>query len=123
MPSMPARDYISFMEDFTCPYCGQHKSGGSKSEFSGCKFCGFKSAMIVSEGGNLLIVDHQMPYLRRRCQELAMQMPDVKVIVDRRIDQDPYGNDERRGDERGEPKIKFSSAADVFPVDFSETAG
>jgi len=44
----------------------------------------------------LLIVDRQMPYLQRRCRELTEQNPDCRVIVDRRITQDPHQAAERR---------------------------
>ncbi|MDO8737145.1 MAG: hypothetical protein Q7K29_08730 [Thermoleophilia bacterium] len=44
----------------------------------------------------LLIVDRQMPYLRRRCEEISCQNPELQVVVDRRITQDPHDVPNRR---------------------------
>lgn len=119
MPGGAASDYIRFMNSFVCPYCGQPKTGDSSGEFSGCKFCGFKSAMITGDR-KLLIVDREMPYLKRRCEELALQMPDVRVVVDRRIVQDPHGKSERRDSQSGD-RVKFSDAPGIFPMDLADS--
>jgi len=84
------------MESLECPYCGQHKQDGAIDQFTGCRICGFKSALVPSNDGMLLIVDRQMPYLQRRCQEIAEMNPELKVIVDRRITQDPHDLPNRR---------------------------
>ena len=85
------------MNVFECPYCGQEKNHISNAdEFCSCRFCGFKSAIVHGDDGKLLIVDRRMPYLQRRCRELSEKMPDVQVIVDRRIAQDKFENTNRR---------------------------
>lgn len=85
------------MKVFDCPYCGQEKNHElSAAEFCSCRFCGFKSALVHTGEGKLLIVDRRMPYLQRRCRELSISSPEVEVIVDRRIAQDPYNESERR---------------------------
>ena len=83
------------MENLVCPYCGQHKQD-EPEEFTSCRICGFKSALVPSKEGRLLIVDRRMPYLKRRCRELSEANPDLSVIVDRRINQDPYDEPNRR---------------------------
>ncbi|MHB9053107.1 MAG: hypothetical protein ACYC5F_03830 [Thermoleophilia bacterium] len=52
--------------------------------------------MVSSNDGNLLIVDRRMPYLKRRCHEIADMNPALTVIVDRRINQDPHEEPDRR---------------------------
>lgn len=52
--------------------------------------------MVPSNDGMLLIVDRQMPYLKRRCDEISCQNPELKVVVDRRIAQDPHDDPNRR---------------------------
>ncbi len=84
------------MSSLECPYCGQHKDPEYLDQFTGCRICGFKSALVPSNDGMLLIVDRQMPYLQRRCRELGEQNPDCRVIVDRRITQDPHEAADRR---------------------------
>jgi len=87
------------MEVFECPYCGQEKNHeDAAKDFCSCRFCGFKSALVHADDGKLLIVDRRMPYLQRRCQELSEISPDMTVIVDRRIAQDPHEETERRVD-------------------------
>lgn len=44
----------------------------------------------------MLIVDRKMPFLQRRCEDLASQMADVTVTVDRRVVQDRYDHLDRR---------------------------
>ena len=84
------------MQSLACPYCGQHKLEQPADSFSGCRICGFKSALVPSDDGMLLIVDRKMPYLQRRCQELGDKNPECKIIVDRRITQDPHDVKDRR---------------------------
>jgi hypothetical protein len=84
------------MESLACPYCGQHKQEEPVDQFIGCRICGFKSALVRSDDGMLLIVDRQMPYLKRRCEEISCDNPELKVVVDRRITQDPLDNPNRR---------------------------
>jgi len=84
------------MDTLSCPYCGQHKYEDAADQFSHCRICGFKSALVPSDDGMLLIVDRRMPYLQKRIQEIADLNPDVKVIVDRRIAQDPHELPNRR---------------------------
>jgi hypothetical protein len=85
------------MEAMKCPYCGQAKDGDDDSEFTSCRFCGFKSALVDSpKSGRLLIVDRRMPFLKRRCQDLAAEMSGVTVMVDRRVAQDERTRPERR---------------------------
>jgi hypothetical protein len=84
------------MDSLACPYCGQHKHEEPVDLFRGCRICGFKSALVPSNDGMLLIVDRQMPYLQRRCQELTEMNPELRVIVDRRITQDPHEVPNRR---------------------------
>ncbi len=80
-----------------CPYCGQEKEGGGVCEFTRCRFCEFRSALVDSaKSGRLLIVDRRMPFLRKRCHDLSVQMTDVTVIVDRRVAQDVRDQPERR---------------------------
>ncbi|MHB0866162.1 MAG: hypothetical protein ACYC29_00790 [Thermoleophilia bacterium] len=43
-----------------------------------------------------MIVDRRMPFLNRRCQELSVRIPDVQIIVDRRIAQDSFNQPDRR---------------------------
>ncbi len=96
MPPPPASVYIGNMKELHCPYCGHPKITTSLREFSPCKFCGFKSAFVESDAQKLLIVDREMSFLRRRCDELAAKMPGVRIVVDRRIVQDELGWIERR---------------------------
>ncbi|MBK5225889.1 MAG: hypothetical protein JJD96_04850 [Thermoleophilia bacterium] len=84
------------MDSLECPYCGQQKHDDPANCFIGCRFCGFKSALVPSNDGMLLIVDRQMPYLQRRCDELTESNPEVKIVVDRRIVQDPQEVPDRR---------------------------
>ena len=84
------------MDSLSCPYCGQNKQDEPAEYFVGCRICGFKSAMVKSDDGVLLIVDRQMPYLKRRCEEISCQNPGLKVVVDRRITQDPHDIANRR---------------------------
>ncbi|MBI5870615.1 MAG: hypothetical protein HZB44_06640 [Actinobacteria bacterium] len=84
------------MKSLACPYCGQHKQEEPVEQFSGCRICGFKSALVPSDDGMLLIVDRQMPYLKKRCEEISCKNPELKVVVDRRITQDPHDNPNRR---------------------------
>ncbi|MHB9111428.1 MAG: hypothetical protein ACYC4D_02210 [Thermoleophilia bacterium] len=84
------------MKSLACPYCGQHKQEEPVEYFTGCRICGFKSALVPSDDGMLLIVDRQMPYLRKRCEEISCMNPDLKVVVDRRITQDPHDTPNRR---------------------------
>ena len=86
---------LGYMETLACPYCGQQKQD-EPEEFTSCRICGFKSALVSSKAGELLIVDRRMPYLKRRCRELEEAKPGVTVIVDRRINQDPYDEPDRR---------------------------
>lgn len=83
-------------ENFSCPYCGQPKKSDSAAEFMSCRFCGFKSAVVEADDGKLLVVDRRMPFLKKKCQELAERHPDTTVIVDRRIAQDPIIEQDRR---------------------------
>lgn len=80
----------------TCPYCGQRKQEEPAEHFIGCRICGFKSALVPSDDGMLLIVDRQMPYLKKRCEDISCKNPDLKVVIDRRINQDPLDNPNRR---------------------------
>jgi hypothetical protein len=64
--------------------------------FERCDFCGLRSALVDTENGKLLVVDRRMPYLKRRCQELSQELPDVTIVVDRRIAQDPFHEEDRR---------------------------
>lgn len=83
-------------ETLTCPYCGQEKDK-HPAEFGNCHICGYKSAIVKSaDGADLLIVDRRMPYLDRRCQDLSARMPDISVIIDRRIAQDDISSPDRR---------------------------
>ena len=83
-------------ETLNCPYCGQQKDKHPK-EFDSCHICGYKSAMVKSDdGANLLVVDRRMPYLERKCQDLSVRLPDVSVMVDRRIAQDELSRPDRR---------------------------
>lgn len=91
-----ATSYIKAMVEFHCPYCGQAKVESSPDRFSGCRFCGFKSALIDKEDSKILIVDRDMPYLQKRCEELSEQMPETEIIVDRRVSQDPQDLQDRR---------------------------
>lgn len=85
------------MENLLCPYCGQKKNAVDASEFSRCRFCGFRSALVNADDGRwLLIVDKRMPFLRRRCEDLSDQLSDVTVIIDRRVAQDPRDEADRR---------------------------
>jgi len=84
------------MDSLSCPYCGQSKHDEPAEQFTGCRICGFKSALVPSDDGMLLIVDRQMPYLRRRCDEISCQNPELQVVVDRRITQDPHEVPNRR---------------------------
>ena len=84
------------METLPCPYCGQQKLEEPADRFTGCRICGFKSALVPSDDGMLLIVDRRMPYLQRRCRELTEKNPECMVIVDRRITQDPHDVPDRR---------------------------
>lgn len=84
------------MNSLACPYCGQHKQEEPAEQFTGCRICGFKSALVPSDDGMLLIVDRQMPYLKKRCEEISCKNPALKVVVDRRITQDPHDNPNRR---------------------------
>jgi hypothetical protein len=80
----------------SCPYCGQAKKS-SPEDYCGCHICGYKSAVVkADDGGELMIVDRRMPYLERRCNEISRRMPDVSVIVDRRIAQDQFSGPDRR---------------------------
>lgn len=79
-----------------CPYCGQEKNKIG-SIFCECHICGYKSAVVkASDGGYLFVVDRRMPYLERRCQSLAVRMPDMAVVIDRRIAQDVLMGPDRR---------------------------
>lgn len=84
------------MDSLECPYCGQNKHKEPAEHFVGCRICGFKSALVQSDDGILLIVDRQMPYLKRRCDEISCNNPELKVVVDRRITQDPHDDPNRR---------------------------
>jgi len=102
------------MDTLACPYCGQHKYKDAVDHFSDCRICGFKSALVPSDDGMLLIVDRQMPYLQKRIREIAEMNPDVKVIVDRRIAQDPHEQPNRRlALEAGQPDVQSSPARAV----------
>ncbi len=93
----------SVMDTLSCPYCGQEKKDVDAREFSRCRFCGFRSALVDSpKSGRLLIVDRRMPFLQRRCEDLASQLDGVTVVVDRRVAQDTIGNPERRVNGYGE---------------------
>ena len=83
------------MNSVACPYCGQKKQNDA-ADFTSCHICGFKSALVPSNDGMLLIVDRRMPYLKRRCREITEANPGLSVIVDRRINQDPYEEPDRR---------------------------
>lgn len=52
--------------------------------------------MVACERESLLIVDRRMPFLNRRCEELSVRIPDVQIIVDRRIAQDSFNQPDRR---------------------------
>ncbi|MHB0914139.1 MAG: hypothetical protein ACYC5A_03555 [Thermoleophilia bacterium] len=79
-----------------CPYCGQEKNKEG-SIFCECHICGYKSAVVKgADGGYLFVVDRRMPYLERRCQSLAERMPDMNVVIDRRIAQDELLGPNRR---------------------------
>lgn len=85
------------MNTLTCPYCGQEKLGVEASDFSHCRFCGFRSALVdTPDEGRLLIVDRRMPFLKRRCEDLASKLNGISVVVDRRVVQDAYKHDDRR---------------------------
>ncbi len=85
------------MSTIDCPYCGQAKTGVDISHFTGCRFCGFKSALVHDKRGKkILIIDREMPYLKRRLEELSERYPDTAVIVDRRVAQDPHDRPDRR---------------------------
>ena len=101
MPPAPLPFYIGNMEQLRCPYCGHPKAAAAPRDFAPCRFCGFKSALI-DDGGpqRLLIVDREMPYLRRRLEELSEKLPGVMIIVDRRVVQDELGVIERRRNEQ-----------------------
>lgn len=87
----------SIMKTLCCPYCGQEKSLEDATDFCGCRFCGFRSALVETDReGWLLIVDRRMPYLKRRCEEISEQMSEVTIIVDRRVAQDPRDEADRR---------------------------
>ena len=116
MPPPPASVYIGSMKELRCPYCGHLKTVALLREFSPCKFCGFKSAFVEDGAQKLLIVDREMPFLKRRCEELAARMHGVRIVVDRRIVQDELGLIERRRGEQ-EPAGQASagpSRAGVF---------
>ncbi|MCL4474443.1 MAG: hypothetical protein M1455_11020 [Actinobacteria bacterium] len=83
------------MDSLACPYCGQQKHDEAV-DFASCHICGLKSALVPSGDSMLLIVDRRMPYLKRRCNEIAEMNPAFKVIVDRRINQDPHEEPDRR---------------------------
>lgn len=52
--------------------------------------------MVERDGDSLLIVDRRMPFLNRRCRELSARIPEAQIIVDRRIAQDAFNQQERR---------------------------
>ncbi len=85
------------MNNFACPYCGHPKQEKPEGAYYGCRYCGYKSALVDIDGQKMLIVDHKIPFLNRRCHELSEQMPEVKVVVDRRVVQDQI-EAERRED-------------------------
>lgn len=60
----------------------------------------------------MLIVDREMPYLSQRCRELSVKLPDVEIVVDRRVVQDPLKNKERRAPVK--PCDKSSSSSSAF---------
>lgn len=93
------------MDTLVCPYCGQEKLGSYASDFSHCRFCGFRSALVDSNNnGRLLIVDRRMPFLKRRCDDLAAQLNGVSIVVDRRVVQDSYDHPDRRVNKYSETK-------------------
>jgi hypothetical protein len=85
------------MSRLYCPYCGQEKNSEDHTEFCGCRFCGFRSALVdTDDNRRLLIVDRRMPFLKRRCEDLSEQLSEVTIIVDRRVAQDPRDDADRR---------------------------
>ena len=101
MPPAPLPLYICNMEQLSCPYCGHPKAAAEPRDFMPCRFCGFRSAFVDDgDGQRLLIVDREMPYLRRRLEELSAKLPGVRIIVDRRVVQDELGVIERRRNEQ-----------------------
>jgi hypothetical protein len=98
MPYRPLRRYnLNTMETLNCPYCDQEKNIDDAADFKRCRFCGFRSSMVDSEkNGRMLIVDRRMPYLQKRCQDLASRMTNMSIIVDRRVAQDPWEKTDRR---------------------------
>ncbi|RJQ41810.1 MAG: hypothetical protein C4534_11385 [Gaiellales bacterium] len=63
-----------------------------------------------ADGADLLVVDRRMPYLERRCQDLADRLPHVSVIIDRRIAQDMLNMPDRRSPGLGASEFGGSPA-------------
>ncbi len=120
MPRPLASVYIEKMKELRCPYCGHQKIVTLLREFSACKFCGFRSAFVESGAQKLLIVDREMPFLRRRCDELAARMPGVRIVMDKRIVQDELGRIERR---RGEQESAGQDSAGPARAGIFDQAG
>ncbi len=90
------------METVTCPYCRRDNHTSSPFAMAECAYCGKRFAEAETGYQTLVILDNRLTNAWQVAEDLMAEWREKgqlekEAIVDRRLEADQYGGEERRG--------------------------